>query len=165
MARGMPTKFTPSIRAKILYALENGNYMVTTCAALGIAQKTYYRWLERARDYAAKAEEGYELTAEEATFVKFLSDVEQASAKSEQQLIAKVLELGDHSQDWKAYMTILERRFSKRWGRGVGANTVTVSTEDGQESKGIEIKVAFEPAAVLSDDDTGRGLADLEDAA
>lgn len=153
MARGMPTKFTPSIRAKILHALENGNYMVTTCAALGIAQKTYYRWLERARDYAAKAEEGYELSAEEATFVKFLSDVEQASAKSEQQLIAKVLELGDHSQDWKAYMTILERRFSKRWGRGVGANTVTVQTDDGQESSGIEVKLSFSLPDVVERED------------
>ena len=40
-------KLTPKLQKKLIKYIENGNYIVTACKAVGINKLTYYRWVQR----------------------------------------------------------------------------------------------------------------------
>lgn len=42
---GRPTKMTPEAQAKIVEALESGNFRVTACKSAGVSMRTFNDWL------------------------------------------------------------------------------------------------------------------------
>jgi transposase len=98
-------KFTKGRRKVILNSLKSGNYATTAAASAGIAQKTYYEWLKRGR--AEGAEE------DDPEYFEFVQAVEKAEAYAEAQAVAAI----KRSDDWRAHMEYLARRFPDRWGK------------------------------------------------
>lgn len=138
------SKFTAANRAAIIKSVRKGNFVVTACRALGIHEGSYYRWLNHGKDAIAKEEEGYKLTVSEKAYAQFLVDVERADAESEMELLAKVERLAeDKTGDWRGLWEVMQRRHNRRWARE--RNAVTVEMGEGSASKGLEIKLSFEP--------------------
>jgi len=95
-------KLTPELQAEMVALLEEGNYVATACAKVGISRETYYAWL---RD--AKA-----LDASEAV-KSFAAAVTEASATGEAELV-KIIR-ASALEDWRAAAFLIERRHPKRW--------------------------------------------------
>lgn len=151
------SKFTPKTRSAIVGLIGSGNYAIVACRSVGINEKTYYRWLEHGRDALAVEEEGGRpLTPAERAYAQFAQDIDQADSTAETKALARLTEYGDESRDWKEVMAMMERRWAARWGRGVASGTVVVEAGDGS-GRGVEIKLAFTPPAILTDDQPGRG--------
>jgi len=103
MAR--PSKFTPEVRARIIQALQAGNYQDTACAFAGIAPATYYRWMADA-----------ELPDADKELVEFREEVIKARAEAEIRNVAQI-QLAAQEGTWQAAAWYLERSHPNRWGR------------------------------------------------
>jgi hypothetical protein len=103
MAR--PTKLTKEVTEKICLAIRAGNYAKVAAAMAGVAETTYYRWLEMADEPKSKKE-----------FKEFRESVERAEAEAEVVAIARIRQAADNG-DWKAAGWYLERKHGERWGR------------------------------------------------
>ena len=99
---GRKTKLSPDLQKRLLAAIAAGNYIHTACAAVGIGESTYFKWLERGR-------------AGESPYREFI----EALTRAEQQAIVSLVEIvRSHAiGDWRAAAFLLERRQKKDWGR------------------------------------------------
>lgn len=124
---GRPSKLTNELTMTIVYAVLEGNYLETAAQAAGVSPSTLYRWLRRADDAVAKAEEMLEgEDGEDAIYnhadpadwpyLDFRHALKSAEAFAETELLRLVREPGQ-TGPWQAFMTILERRHPTRWGR------------------------------------------------
>jgi len=116
---GRPTKLTPETQDQICSALAEG-LPREICWAGIISEMTFYRWMKRGK--AAKS----------GKYADFVSAVKEAEAQGEVNLYRKVSAAAPH---WQAPMTLMERRWPKRWAR-------TVRTEvSGPEGAPVGVKV------------------------
>lgn len=122
-----PFKLTNKIQGTIIQLLSQGNYIETACHAAGIHRRTFYSWLERAKDPEY----------DNPRYKIFRNQVEQALALSEANLL-KMARDGSREA-----LPIMERRWPTRWGRWE-RQSLEVTGKDGGP-----IKVQ---AADLSDD-------------
>lgn len=93
MAR--PSKCTAERKQRVLDALKAGNTRRAACIAAGIDQRTLERWQER--------------------YVGFAADLARAEAESEVALVGFIRNAA--AQDWRAALTLLERRWPNDWGK------------------------------------------------
>lgn len=101
---GRKLKLTPERQKMIIDAILGGNFVEVACRYAGIADCTFYDWLEKGR----QGRQPYK---------DFLEAYEQAQAQAE---VAAVAQLRAHGRDNPgAIMNFLERRFPKRWGRQI----------------------------------------------
>jgi len=108
---GQPSKLTPEVQAKVIEALAAGNYAQVAADYAGIANRTYYSWIERGH----AAEKLDPVPALEQPYLQFMQAVKEAETKSHMRAVALVqMAMGS---DWKAAMTYLERKFPAMWGR------------------------------------------------
>jgi hypothetical protein len=101
MAR--PTKLTPEVHARVVKAIRAANYFKPAAEAAGISEATFHRWMKEGK----KAARG--------KYHDFHEAVKQAQAEVEVELAARILKAA--GEDWRAALTLLERRHSERWGR------------------------------------------------
>lgn len=100
---GRPSKLTPERQRRLLEAIRGGNYYETACAYAGIDYQTLRNWMKRGE------EEG------EGVYFEFFEAVKKAEADAEVSAVQAIRSgFGD---DWRAAMTLLERRYPDRWGR------------------------------------------------
>ncbi len=105
---GRPTLLTPETQAKIVAALEAGNYRQTACTAAGIHRHTLQNWEKWGK-------EGRE------PYAAFLDALQVAEAKAEMALLACIMSAGpaipnvSGADVWTAKAWIMERRFAQRW--------------------------------------------------
>jgi transposase-like protein len=102
---GRPSLLTDAKIQAIAQHIEKGNFAVTACALEDIAERTFYSWLETARqdDRAGK----------DTIHTKFMQSIKKASAIAESANVQDALAGGP---SWVCHMTWLERRFPDRWG-------------------------------------------------
>lgn len=117
MAEGRPTKLTPELQARIVQAIQAGNYMETAAAYAGISKNTLFDWLRRgAREKERLAGNARaRILKEEAPYVAFSDSVEKALAEAEVRDVVNVMKAADGGQ-WQASAWRLERKFPDRWG-------------------------------------------------
>ena len=98
------TKLTPELQKEFCNAIENGSSILGACGYVGISEKTYYNWIERAEEAKTRTK-----------FVKFKEAVDKAKAKAlhnfEQVITRASLE------HWQAAAWMLERRHSNLYGK------------------------------------------------
>lgn len=112
---GRPTLFTPERREKILTALRVGNYRVIAARMGGIADATFYSWLETGKaDRAA---------GKSSDFVDFLENVEIAEAQAEATLVAHLMKQARENPT--ANLGMLRVRFRERWGEPAARMEIT----------------------------------------
>ena len=105
---GRPTKLTPELQEKICVTLADGNHVATTCDYVGIAEKTFYSWLQRGERNAP--------SDQAAGYPEFYQAVKKARSTAEVVSVARIRRAGSDGQ-WQADAWFLERSFPKRWGR------------------------------------------------
>lgn len=105
MAR--PTKLDPERQERIVDAIRAGSYAEPACRAAGIAESTFYRWLQR-----GEAED-------RGIYADFVQAVRCAEAEAEVHAIELVR--AQMPEDWRAAIAFLERRFPSRWRRQTSA--------------------------------------------
>ena len=118
---GRKTKLSPDLQKRLLDAIAAGNYIHTACAAVGIGESTYFKWLERGR-------------AGESPYREFI----EALTRAEQQAIVSLVKIvRSHAiGDWRAAAFLLERRQKKDWGRHETLDaTVTTKLDEDLERR------------------------------
>jgi hypothetical protein len=98
-----PTKLTPETQARIIQALEAGNYFETACGYAGITSRTGYGWLEKGREETS------------GIYFQFFQAVEKATSQAELKNVAIIQRAA--MDTWQAAAWWLERRAPDRWGR------------------------------------------------
>jgi hypothetical protein len=119
---GQPTKLTAEVQDKIIEAIKMGNYQETAAAYAGIAQSTFYHWMERGRNEP------------DSIYSEFMEAVEKAKAQSEVRDVT-LIEKAATDGSWQAAAWKLERKFPQKWGR------VTRTEITGAEGKPISVEV------------------------
>lgn len=87
---------------KFINYLRAGNYIETACRASGIAKKTFYNWMEKARNGDPECTE-------------IARRVDQAMALAETNMVGKVTDAAD--LDAKFALEWLSRIYPDRWGK------------------------------------------------
>ena len=105
---GRPTKLTPELQEKICNTLADGNYVAAICDYVGIAEKTFYEWMQRGERNAP--------SDQAAGYPEFYQAVKKARSTAEIVSVARIRRAGADGQ-WQADAWFLERSNPKRWGR------------------------------------------------
>lgn len=106
------SKLTPAMITGLSTAIANGNYAVTACQLVGLAENTFYEWLR-----IADADLANGLSETESMYISLKQSLKRAEAQSEAELVEVVKEAGVVKREWLPAMTFLERRHRERWGR------------------------------------------------
>ena len=65
---------------RIIELVAAGNHLITAAQAVGIAESTFYRWLQQGRDAATARQEGESLTPEAVAYLEFAESLARARA-------------------------------------------------------------------------------------
>ena len=126
-----PTKLTPETQAKIIKALDAGNYFETACGYAGIDKSTAYKWMQRGQQEKS------------GIYFDFFNAVEKATADAETSMVA-IIKLASRDT-WQAAAWWLERRAPDRWGR----QRQEITGKDGGE---IKVKIVYDNSNTDSED-------------
>ncbi len=119
--RGRPSKLTPEVQARILQAIEAGNYLEVAAQYAGIDSSTLHRWMRKAEN--PEGDERYR---------QFRTAVESARAAAEVRNL-QVIQNAATDGTWQAAAWYLERTAWQRWGRR------TMVTGDAGEAIKVEV--------------------------
>ncbi len=103
MPRGRPSKLTPERQARLVDAIEAGNYYETACTLAGIDYTTFRLWMQKGEAGEAKK------------YSDFFEAITRAEAQAEQNAITAWQQA--FPDDWRAAQMFLERRHPDRWGK------------------------------------------------
>lgn len=98
------SKLTRDLIGRAEEMLRAGNYANTVCAALGIAEQTWYRWLKEAGEPKATAVKQ-----------EFSEAIKRATAEAEVAYVNVIQEARE--KNWQAAGWWLERKMPEKWGR------------------------------------------------
>lgn len=135
------TKLNPERQARIVEALQQGNYIETAARYAGITPAGMYKWINRGNAERSRVSEGGEPNPTETPFVEFVEAVEKARSQAEIRNVG-LIQKAAVDGTWQAAAWFLERSYPKRWGRSdrlehVGADggpvEVAVSVEQLEE--------------------------------
>lgn len=135
---GRSTKLNPDRQARIVEALQQGNYIETAARYAGITPAAYYKWMNRGIEERQHRDDGHEADPSLDIYVQFVEAVEKARSQAEMRNVG-LIQKAAVDGTWQAAAWYLERSYPKRWGRSdrvehVGADggpvEVTVSMDD-----------------------------------
>ena len=98
------TKLTPELQEKFCKAIENGDSILGACGYVGITERTYYNWMDRAAEAKTKTK-----------FVKFKECVDKAKAKALHNFEQVITNAS--MEHWQAAAWMLERRHPNLYGK------------------------------------------------
>jgi len=105
---GRKCKLTPELQSKICKYIEDGNYAIHACSAVGINASTFYDWIKRGElDSSSNSNTKF------SNFYNSIKEAEGRSVVFHMENIHKAAEAGE----WAASMTWLERRFPDMFGK------------------------------------------------
>jgi hypothetical protein len=102
---GQPSKLTKETKDKIKTALLAGCKIKSACTYAEINERTYYTWKERGEVELAQGKE-----TQYTQFLQFIQECQELARPRLEMILSKAAE-----QDWKAALTILERRYPEDW--------------------------------------------------
>jgi hypothetical protein len=103
VARGpRPTKLTPEVQARIVWAIEGGNYYEDAARWARIDPKTFRRWMQQGREQ------------ESGILRDFFEAVQDADSHAVVRAVTDWREAW--GKDWRAAAAFLARRHPERWG-------------------------------------------------
>ena len=100
----MSEKFTSRRKSAILRKMREGHYAKTAALTSGITEQTLYNWLKKGED--PERHPGH---------AAFLEAYRKAEPLAEDRAIEAVRSA--FTDDWRAAMTYLERRYPERWAK------------------------------------------------
>lgn len=103
MAAGRPSKLTSEVKARLVQAIEAGNYYEAACGYAGITYTTFRNWMIKGEN------------AKSGTYREFFEAITRAETVAEVRMVAQWQQ--HMPEDYRAIRDFLERRFPERWGR------------------------------------------------
>lgn len=97
-------KLTDDLIVEISRLIREGNYIETTCRAVGISSQSYRTWKKRGEEEPT------------GIYRQFYTAIDQAEAKAESTYLGVVKDAAN-ARVWTAAAWYLERRYPERWGR------------------------------------------------
>lgn len=136
---GRPTKLTADVQARIVEAINAGNYQETAAAYAGIAPAAFYAWMSRGRAERDRITNGHKPDKTEARYLEFTEAVERARSVAEMRHVLNITKAAETDGTWQASAWWLERSFPKRWGRQArvevtGTDGGPIQVEDGRDA-------------------------------
>ena len=131
---GRKCKLTPELQSKICKYIEDGNYAIHACQAVGIDESTFYDWLKRG---------DIDVTdGKDTIFSQFVQSIKEAAAKAILKHVANIALVAE-AGEWTASAWFLERKypdlFGKRTVEPVVENKILIQLRDtGQEMLAIQ---------------------------
>lgn len=114
---GRPSTLTDDVIKEVCQMLATvPAFPLTVAKACGIKERTWYAWLDTAKEAADKPED--QLTHHEAQCLKLAEWLDQADALGE---VALLKDVRSGIPGWQGRAWMLQRRFKERWG-DVAAN-------------------------------------------
>ncbi len=100
---GRPSKLTSEVKARLVQAIEAGNYYEAACGYAGITYTTFRNWMIKGEN------------AKSGTYREFFEAITRAETVAEVRMVAQWQQ--HMPEDYRAIRDFLERRFPERWGR------------------------------------------------
>ena len=152
-------KLDPDVIEQLIQAMKDGATIDVACDYVSINRSTFFRWQKNAKELYKELGEGQrkpsKLTPRQKNLVKFLTDMWQAVAAYELELLK---EIRDKVPGWQALAWILERRFRERYARRVMLDTdaflKAFEREHGSELATVLQKVLDAAQAVAASNET-----------
>ena len=146
MARaGRKTILTHELINQIAATLNEGHYIETTCAFVGIHKSTYFDWLAKDRAYQEMSDEQLAaLSVDENLTRQLLAEFADAVEKAQGQAEIRALRAINDDPSWQAKAWYLERSKPHRWGR----RTQLTGAYD-EDDKPTPVQIADPRLAVL----------------
>jgi len=110
--RPIPRKLNNGMIEALSEYIRKGNYAIVACALVGIAEPTYYYWLEQARQ-----DQDNGLTTEDSIYIRLLESIKRAEADAEDLMVQTARNAAIEKKDGYLAITVNERRHPDRWGR------------------------------------------------
>jgi hypothetical protein len=120
MAR--PTKYTATVRKKLIQAIKMGATYELAAGYAGITYRTFRNWMEQGERDVEQQEQNPD--GDPGEFLQFFQDVKAAEAAGAMVWLAKIERAA--GENWQAAAWKLERRFPHMYGRSVQEHTGTV---------------------------------------
>lgn len=98
---GRPTKMTPEAQAKIVEALEHGNFRVTACKNAGVAMRTFRDWMALGKRFP------------KGKFGRFRRAILDAESKAEIRAVTLLMKAAENDPKHAAWW--LAHRHNERW--------------------------------------------------
>lgn len=111
---GAPSKLTPAVRDELVAGVRSGATYEACAEAVGVAGRTFRRWLERGEDAEAMVEERGECPRLERPYLDLWQRVREARAAAEIEAVETVKAAA--RSDWKAAAWYLERVNPEAYG-------------------------------------------------
>lgn len=106
-----PTNLTPEVQKRIVDAIRAGNYAATAAKSAGVAEPTYYQWLERGEGRSKNRPANQ-------VYVDFVEAIRQAEADAEIEVAASTYkDLRGPDATIADKLKYLQVRYPERWGR------------------------------------------------
>lgn len=99
-----PSVFTDVDIANLETAIQNGNSIKASCELLGLDERMFYYWIERAS-----------MDNPDPVYVEFASRMKKARGLSKASILKEIK--GHGAKDWRALAWILERQFPDEFGQ------------------------------------------------
>ena len=107
---GRKCKLTPELSSKICKYIEDGNYAIHACNAVGINDTTFYDWLKRG---------DIDITdGKDSIFSQFLRLIKEAEAKGILKHVKNITKIASEGE-WTASAWFLERKYPELFGKRV----------------------------------------------
>jgi len=104
---GRRTKLTPAVQEGICNSIKKGLYLHRACNLCGVAEHTYYDWMERGR----LGGPGNEL------YTNFLHAVKRAEAEDIEARLTEARNYAVSRKSWEETYRYLESRYPQEYGR------------------------------------------------
>ncbi len=110
------TACTPELIAAICKHLRIGAYRKDAIKAAGVAETTFYYWIERGGKERRHIDSGKKPRKRESAYLHALQSIEKAEAESSLGDLAMITRAAQDGA-WQAAAWTLERRLPEQWGR------------------------------------------------
>jgi hypothetical protein len=136
---GRPSLFTPEAQAKIIMAVQAGNFLDTAARYAGVTYDTFRNWMVRGeKELARLAHPSAKPRESEAPFVDFFKAVTEAEAQAE---VAAVSHWQTAIQgNWQAAAAFVKSRHRRRW-------------DPPQSQVNVQLNLTADELAKLTDED------------
>lgn len=111
----MKSKLTPLMIDEITKRLKVGCYAKVVAGALGIAERSYYTWLERGSKAEKLSELDKKIPDTEKIYLQLWQSVRQSESEGEVSITTMIF--SQIKDDWKAGLEMLSRKYPERWAR------------------------------------------------
>jgi transposase len=119
---------TREVHEKVREALDAGAYQRDAAVYAGISPRTFYGWLNRAREAEESLDRGEPVESVDRELIAFLHMVEGARARVAVDLLTVVQTAA--RRDWRAAAWFLERSYPEQWGKREPGKPGTSDPED-----------------------------------